>query len=70
MTDTQYQKLLNRLSKSHRKYLNLLEQAENEYERRFGYNPSDVDDDYWIDSFHQTCSGASVENVMKNGGKK
>lgn len=29
-----------------------MEKVENEYERRFGYNPSDVDDDNFIDTFH------------------
>ena len=30
----------------------ILELCEAEYEARFGNNPSEVDDDYWIDSLH------------------
>lgn len=53
MTDKQFQKLIDRCVKAAKLHYALLQDAEAEYERRFGFNPSDVDDDFWIDSLHQ-----------------
>ena len=52
MTDNQFQKVLNRLSKAHGKYYDLLNLAEAEFETRYGFHPSDRDCDSWIDTFH------------------
>jgi len=52
MTDKQFQKLIDRCVKAAKLHYALLQDAEAEYERRFGFNPSDVDDDFWIDSLH------------------
>lgn len=52
MTDENFQKLINQTIKQKLRFFALLEKVENEYERRFGYNPSDVDDDNFIDTFH------------------
>ena len=30
----------------------LMKKVETEYQRRFGAHPSDIDDDFWIDTFH------------------
>ena len=65
MTDKKWQELLNKVTSLHSDYLVFLTKAENEYERRFGHHPSDVDDDFWIDSFHQSPAGARVEDVIK-----
>lgn len=66
MTDKQWQKELNALTSAHSKYLKLLKKAEDEYLRRFGHYPSEVDDDFWIDSFSQSDSGAKVEDIIKH----
>lgn len=55
MSDTQFTALLSRVARAYNKYKPLLDKAESEYERRYGNNPSDVDDDYWIDSLHGAC---------------
>lgn len=61
MTDSAFQKLLDRTANAHRKYTALLELAEQEYERRFGDNPSNRDDDFWIDTLHG--AGGPATNV-------
>lgn len=50
MTDARFTKLLDRAAAAGRKHGQLLEKAEAEYERRYGKNPSDADDDQWIDA--------------------
>ena len=67
MTDKQFEKLLFRVNSAHSKYLQLLKEAENEYKRRFGNYPSEVDDDWWIDSFCQSDCGSTLEKVLENG---
>ncbi len=66
MTDLGFQQLLDRLSNAHERYANLRDQAEEEYERRFGRNPSDWDDDFWIDTFHVSPGSATVAQVTKH----
>ena len=67
MIDSRYKNLLIRLNRAHGKYLKLLNEAEEEYKNRFGNYPSEVDDDFWIDSFYQSDSGARLEDVLKHG---
>lgn len=52
MTDKQFQLKLDALAKAMRKYRILLEECEAEYGKRYGYYPSDIDDDGWIDNYH------------------
>lgn len=52
MTDKEFQLKLDALAKAMRRYRILLEECEAEYGRRFGYHPSDIDDDSWIDNYH------------------
>lgn len=66
MNDKKFQKLLDRLSVANEKYFRLLKEAETEFERRFGENPSDVDCDSWIDTYHQPGgTTATVEEVTQ-----
>lgn len=37
--------------------------AEDEYERRYGSHPSDIDDNEWIDSLHVVGIPIKVEQV-------
>jgi hypothetical protein len=60
MTNKQFTKLIARTAKAYNRYLPLLKKAEDEYERRFGHNPSDADDDFWIDSLQGGCGAASA----------
>lgn len=61
MTDEQWKQLIVRTVKAHEKANSLREQAEQEYERRYGQSPSDVDDDWWIDTI--TAQGVSSDAV-------
>lgn len=64
MTDNQFQHLLDRLCKANVRYKKLLAECEQEYQRRHGVNPSDCNDDFWIDSFHvQACAHVTVYEV-------
>ena len=65
MTDRQFQKLIDRSAAAQRKFQRLLKAAEAEYERRYGANPSDVDDDQWIDSMHGACGEAQGMKVAE-----
>lgn len=65
MTDKQFQKLIDRCVKAAKLHYALLQDAEAEYERRFGYIPSDVDDDFWIDSLHHG-EDCTVEQVTQS----
>ena len=66
MTDSAFQKLLLRLAKANAKYKELLEQAEEEYNDRYGCFPSDHDNDQWIDSFCTGTGYMTVEEVKSS----
>lgn len=66
MTDKQFQKILDDTSQACRKYLLLLDKSEKEYVRRFGFHPSDVDDDFWIDTYQYEGSNATVKEVTES----
>ncbi len=51
MTDKKFEALMNQCLYANLEYKALLVKIEDEYERRFGHNPSDIDDDQWIDLF-------------------
>ena len=52
MKDERLQILIDQTIKQKLKFFALVDKLENEYERRFGNKPSDVDDDNFIDTFH------------------
>lgn len=56
MTDKQWQSVINECRKAGNEHLRLLGVAEEEYIRRYGHNPSEIDDDWWIDALH-FCKG-------------
>ena len=66
MNDNQFQKAINKATKKLNEYNTALKVAEDEYERRFGSHPSDIDDDYWIDSMHVQGSRITVDQVNKS----
>lgn len=63
MRDATFQRRLNQLASAKRRYLKELERCEDEYERRFGECPSDVDDDFWIDFAHTTGADVNIPTV-------
>ncbi len=50
MTDEKWKDLIERSAKAHIEANRLRGLAEKEYERRYGKNPSEIDDDWWIDT--------------------
>lgn len=50
MTDSQFTRKLQQAAKASNKARDLYAECEQEYERRYGVNPSDADDDTWIDA--------------------
>lgn len=66
MTDKKFQVLINQVARAGTHYQSLLLEAEKEYERRFGYSPSDLDDDGWIDALHINPSSISVKEVTES----
>lgn len=65
MTDTQWQSVIDKCYKAGREHLRLLDIAEKEYEKRYGFHPSDVDDDWWIDTLHY-CNGDTDLGSIKS----
>ena len=63
MTDKQFQKILDTLTDAHRNYLDLLKLAEDEIIRRFGIHPSEIDNDEWIDSYHQGLGHMTIKQL-------
>ena len=67
MTNKKLQDLINVTIRLKLKYQSKLELLEQEYERRFGYNPSEIDDDNFIDTFHYAQgSDMTVVELIKN----
>jgi hypothetical protein len=63
MRDSEYDKLLWRLSKAHAKYSRLLREAEDELENRYNIVPGDIDFDSWIDKYHVVGGFMSAEQI-------
>lgn len=65
MTNELFQILIDRTHLLKEDYFDLLKKTEEEYEKRYGNNPSDIDDDSWIDSMHQP--GCDPPTVATDG---
>lgn len=52
MSDKTLQKLMDKTYKACLQHSELVIELEKEYKNRFGNYPSDIDDDFFIDSFH------------------
>ena len=52
MTDKQLQNLINKVLEKKKEYFKELRKLDNEYEKRFGVEPFEADDDYYIDTFY------------------
>lgn len=63
MTDRQFQTILDKLSRSRSNYLAYLQAAEDEILKRYGVHPSDIDNDEWIDAYHQGCGHMTIEQL-------
>lgn len=66
MTDKEFQKRIDIALRAKQRYYKLTEIVEVEYERRYGNHPSEVDDDFFIDTFHQKQgNSATVEQIER-----
>ena len=66
MTDKKFQDLIDDTLRCLKAYKLALGQAEIEYERRYGTNPNEVDDSFWIDSMHYNPMPFTVEEHNRN----
>lgn len=66
MTDKQWAAAIKKCRAAGDEHNRLLEIAENEYVRRYGHHPSDVDDDYWIDALHICTGSIDVKMIMSS----
>lgn len=66
MTDKQWNKVIVKCKTACDKHKYLLKIAEDEYERRYGNNPSEVDDDWWIDALHCGNGSIGLEKIIEN----
>ena len=63
MTNKNYNKLLLKLASANNNYKQLLNQAEEEFKKRYGDYPSDIDFDSWIDNYHVGNGYMSAEEI-------
>lgn len=66
MTNQEWQSKINRCRSAYARYKILLGECEREYEDRFGVNPSDVDDDFWIDTMHLGIGSSNVDKIIES----
>ena len=66
MTDAEWKRLIERAGKARRNAEELRKQAEAEYVRRFGENPSDLDDDWWIDTMESFGDAVNITQIIAN----
>lgn len=64
MTNKEWLSAITKCKKAGDEHLRLLFLAEEEYKRRFGDNPSNVDDDYWIDTLHYCNADIDFEEII------
>lgn len=69
MNDKELQLLMNKTYSACIKHKELLKQLEAEYEKRYGANPSEIDDDYFIDTFHYGSGNRIILSKMKENAK-
>lgn len=61
---SQFKNQIFKTLKAKRAYFEELEKAEELYENKFGQNPSEADDDFWIDTMHGKQS-ATPARIIK-----
>ncbi len=69
MTNAKFKSLMKKTFNANRKHKSLLNELEEEYKNRFGNNPSEVNDDFFIDTFHlggqKLCSIDELTSAAK-----
>lgn len=66
MTDKQWQKTIDKSVKLLRESFEYRKMAEDEYVRRYGHHPSEVDDDWWIDTLHYGQGSTDLYKIKES----
>lgn len=66
MLKQSFQKELDKLAKLNSKYKKQLKFVENKIKKEFGFYPSEVDCDSFIDSYHTGCGNLSIEQLNED----
>jgi len=66
MTDKQWHKIIIKSCNLYREAIRLRDIAEEEYKNRYGVYPSDVDDDWWIDTVHYGRGGYDLDKIKQS----
>lgn len=67
MSDKELKELMDLTIEAREAYSSVLNQLELEYKNRFGNYPSDVDDDFFISTFHYSQNGKiTVKQLTEN----
>lgn len=65
MTDKKWHSIIIKCKAACDEHQRLLKIAEEEYFRRYGHSPSDVDDDWWIDTLHYGHGSPDLNLIKK-----
>lgn len=66
MTDKEWSEIINKSVHFLNKAFEMRKIAEEEYLKRFGAYPSDIDDDSWIDSVHYGIGTTNINILIEN----
>ena len=64
MKNKEWHDIIIKCKKANDEHKRLLKIAEKEYERRYGKNPSEVDDDWWIDVMHYGNGSTDLDKII------
>lgn len=70
MTDKEWEAKMLECHAKLQEHFKLLEEITEEYEQRYGASPSDIDDDYFIDTFHYGTGKVSLKDVKKHAERR
>ena len=65
MTDKKWHEIIIKCKAACDEHLRLLKIAEEEYSKRYGHAPSEVDDDWWIDTLHYGRGSTDLDLIKK-----
>lgn len=65
MTDKKWHEIISKCKAACDEHLRLLKIAEDEYFQRYGNAPSDVNDDWWIDTLHYGNGSTDLDLIKK-----
>jgi len=66
MTDKQWVKIIDKSVKHLKIAFSLRVTAEEEYVKRYGNHPSEIDDDWWIDTLHYARGTTDLSKIIES----